>query len=57
MRGEYGSDVPPQRVHAGNRPSSLLLFSRLDPRTLGALIAVYEHKVFAQGGAPGNQLV
>jgi glucose-6-phosphate isomerase len=35
-------------VHEGNRPSSLVLFSRLDPATLGALIALYEHKVFTQ---------
>ena len=39
----------PHKVHAGNRPSSLLMFQRLDPFTLGALIALYEHKVFVQG--------
>ncbi len=38
----------PQKVHAGNRPSNLLLFERLDPRTLGRLVALYEHKVFTQ---------
>jgi glucose-6-phosphate isomerase len=38
----------PHKVHEGNRPSSLVLFSRLDPATLGALIALYEHKVFTQ---------
>jgi glucose-6-phosphate isomerase len=38
----------PHKVHAGNRPSSLILFSRLDARTLGKLIAWYEHKVFVQ---------
>jgi len=38
----------PHKVHEGNRPSSLLLFRRLDPATLGALIALYEHKVFTQ---------
>ena len=38
----------PHKVHAGNRPSSLLLFPRLGPRTLGRLIAWYEHKVFVQ---------
>jgi glucose-6-phosphate isomerase len=36
------------KVHAGNRPTSLLLFRALDPATLGALIALYEHKVFTQ---------
>jgi glucose-6-phosphate isomerase len=36
------------RAHEGNRPVSLLAFESLDPRTLGRLIALYEHKVFAQ---------
>jgi glucose-6-phosphate isomerase len=35
-------------VHQGNRPSTLLLFPRLDPATLGRLIALYEHKVLVQ---------
>ena len=39
----------PHKVHPGNRPSSLILFPRLGPRTLGKLIALYEHKVFVQG--------
>jgi glucose-6-phosphate isomerase len=38
----------PHKVHAGNRPSSVILFPRLDPRVLGKLIAWYEHKVFVQ---------
>jgi glucose-6-phosphate isomerase len=38
----------PHRLHEGNRPSSLLLFRKLNPSTLGALIALYEHKVFTQ---------
>ena len=37
------------RVFPGNRPSNLLLYPRLDPETLGMLIALYEHKIFAQG--------
>jgi glucose-6-phosphate isomerase len=36
------------RHYAGKRPSTLLMFKRLDPFTLGALIALYEHKVFVQ---------
>jgi glucose-6-phosphate isomerase len=36
------------KVHAGNRPSSLILLPRIGPRTLGRLIAWYEHKVFVQ---------
>ena len=39
----------PHRVFSGNRPSNTLLYRRLDPRTLGMLIALYEHKVFVQG--------
>ena len=38
----------PHKVHVGNVPSSLLMFPRLGPRTLGKLIALYEHKVFVQ---------
>jgi glucose-6-phosphate isomerase len=33
----------------GNKPSNTLLFEQLDPKTLGALVALYEHKVFVQG--------
>lgn len=38
----------PHKVHPGNKPSNTLLFHRLDPYTLGLLIALYEHKVFVQ---------
>jgi glucose-6-phosphate isomerase len=37
------------KVFPGNRPSNTLLYQRLDPHTLGMLIALYEHKVFVQG--------
>jgi glucose-6-phosphate isomerase (EC 5.3.1.9) len=37
------------KVFPGNRPSNTLLYQRLDPQTLGMLIALYEHKVFVQG--------
>jgi glucose-6-phosphate isomerase len=46
MRGQTG--VPAQRIHEGDRPSTVLAFRRLDPWTLGQLVALYEHKVFAQ---------
>jgi glucose-6-phosphate isomerase len=36
------------KVHAGNRPVSIVAFERLDARTLGRLVALYEHKVFTQ---------
>jgi glucose-6-phosphate isomerase len=41
--------LAPHRTFPGNRPSSTLLAQRLDPRTLGALVALYEHSVFVQG--------
>jgi glucose-6-phosphate isomerase len=39
----------PHKVFSGNRPTNTFLFDRLDPHTLGMLIALYEHKVFVQG--------
>jgi glucose-6-phosphate isomerase len=39
----------PHRVCEGNRPSSTLLLERLDPESLGKLVALYEHSVFTQG--------
>lgn len=39
----------PHKVFPGNRPSSSFLFNRLTPKTLGSLIALYEHKIFTQG--------
>jgi glucose-6-phosphate isomerase len=36
------------KVHAGNRPVSIIAFERLDAKTLGRLVALYEHKVFTQ---------
>jgi glucose-6-phosphate isomerase len=39
----------PHRSFEGNRPSSLILAESLTPATLGALVALYEHKVFVQG--------
>ncbi|MBI4938327.1 MAG: glucose-6-phosphate isomerase [Nitrosomonadales bacterium] len=39
----------PCKVFPGNRPTNALLFDRLDPHTLGMLVALYEHKVFVQG--------
>ncbi|HWJ37507.1 MAG TPA: glucose-6-phosphate isomerase [Sphingomicrobium sp.] len=45
MEGRESED--PQRSYAGNRPSATLLLDRLDARSLGALIAFYEHRTFA----------
>ena len=51
-QGVSGDDVErllPHRVFDGNRPSNTVLLERLTPRTLGILIAAYEHKIFVQG--------
>ncbi|MGH8686136.1 MAG: glucose-6-phosphate isomerase [Burkholderiales bacterium] len=48
----FGTDdpaLPPHRRSPGERPSSTLRLERIDARALGALVAAYEHKVFAQG--------
>lgn len=37
------------KVHQGNRPSNTILLERIEPFSLGALIALYEHKIFVQG--------
>ena len=39
----------PHRVFSGDRPSNVVLLERLDPFTLGALVAAYEHRTFVQG--------
>jgi len=46
-------EVVPHRVMEGNRPSNTILAARLDPATLGSLVALYEHSVFTQGAIWG----
>ena len=41
--------LAPQKAIPGNKPVSLVIMDKLEPETLGALIALYEHKVFVQG--------
>jgi glucose-6-phosphate isomerase len=41
--------IAPHKVFEGNRPTTTILCSELNPYTLGMLIAMYEHKVFTQG--------
>lgn len=43
------SKLAPYKVFGGNRPTNSILFKQLTPRTLGSLIAMYEHKIFTQG--------
>ncbi|MBS1187609.1 MAG: glucose-6-phosphate isomerase [Burkholderiaceae bacterium] len=54
MRGQNIADAEvealvPHRTFPGNRPSNMILMDRLTPATLGALVALYEHKTFVQG--------
>ena len=49
MRNEDIKKVLPYRVFRGNRPSNSILVKKITPRTLGSLIALYEHKIFVQG--------
>ncbi|MEI6344484.1 MAG: glucose-6-phosphate isomerase [Verrucomicrobiota bacterium] len=43
----------PHRVFEGNRPSNVIMADKLDPHTLGLLVALYEHSVFTQGSIWG----
>jgi len=49
LSGDALEQLVPHKVFGGNRPSNTLLMSRLDPRNLGSVIALYEHKIFVQG--------
>ncbi len=42
-------ELAPFKVFTGNRPTNSILFKQLNPRVLGSLIAMYEHKIFVQG--------
>ena len=49
LRGSELEELLPHKVFPGNRPTNTILFKKLTPRTLGSLIALYEHKIFVQG--------
>jgi glucose-6-phosphate isomerase len=51
MQGREAAE--PHRRFAGNRPSTTLLLEHLTPRSLGALVALYEHRVFTAGAVWG----
>ena len=48
LQGAALEALLPHKVFPGNKPTNTLLFDKLDPHTLGMLIAIYEHKVFVQ---------
>jgi glucose-6-phosphate isomerase len=49
MSDEEVDFLAPHKVFDGNKPSNSILVKTIDPRTLGSLIAMYEHKIFVQG--------
>jgi len=49
MENEQVDQLVPHKVFEGNRPTNSILVKCIDPRTLGSLIAMYEHKIFVQG--------
>ena len=49
LSGNRVLNLLPHKLFEGNKPTSSILFKRLTPRTLGSLIALYEHKIFVQG--------
>jgi glucose-6-phosphate isomerase len=49
LSGEALEVLVPHKVFDGNRPTNSILVRRVDPHTLGMLIALYEHKIFTQG--------
>ena len=50
---EKRAALAPHKAFPGNRPTNSILYDRLTPRALGSLIAMYEHKIFAQGAIWG----
>ena len=53
MQGRGDADMPPARRCPGNRPSNTILLKALTPATLGALIALYEHRTFVEAAVWG----
>jgi len=49
LNGEGLEHLLPHKVFPGNRPTNSILLQKITPRTLGSLIALYEHKIFVQG--------
>jgi glucose-6-phosphate isomerase len=49
LKGEALERLLPHKVFPGNRPSTTILYRKLGPRTIGMLLAMYEHKVFTMG--------
>ena len=49
LSGDALEELVPAKTFSGNRPTNSFLYPKLTPQVLGALIALYEHKIFTQG--------
>jgi len=49
LKGEALDNLLPHKIFPGNRPSNSIMFLQLTPKTLGRVIALYEHKIFVMG--------
>ena len=49
LSGEKLENLVPHKIFSGNRPTNSIVVKKVTPFTLGALIAIYEHKIFTQG--------
>eukprot|EP00002_Diphylleia_rotans_P007511 TRINITY_DN1708_c0_g1_i1.p1 TRINITY_DN1708_c0_g1~~TRINITY_DN1708_c0_g1_i1.p1 ORF type:complete len:554 (-),score=148.39 TRINITY_DN1708_c0_g1_i1:141-1802(-) len=49
LSGEALENLLPHKVFSGNRPTNSIMLHRITPRSLGKLVAMYEHKIFVQG--------
>ena len=49
LSAEKASELLPFKVFSGNKPTNTILIQKLTPKSLGSLIAMYEHKIFVQG--------
>ncbi len=49
LKGDDLERLLPHKVFPGNRPTNSIVFGKLTPRTLGMLVAMYEHRIFVQG--------
>jgi glucose-6-phosphate isomerase len=49
LKGDALEQLVPHKIFEGNKPSTAIVIRKLTPRSLGSLIALYEHKIFVQG--------
>ena len=49
LSGDALEKLVPFKIFTGNKPTTTLLIEKLTPNTLGALVAMYEHKIFVEG--------